>query len=130
MAIGIKLAKELEKILADEVNVKKIVVDKKLKDGVRLNIVITPELRAEGVRRDIARMAQELRQKAESSRRIALRSSVLCRKKRQTHCAPRKKHLWRISARKDIFYSRSEKFDAEESGKWDGQDIWIGIKKI
>ena len=31
---------------------------------------------------------------------------------------------------KSISYARSEKFDAEESGKWEGQEIWMGIKKI
>jgi isoleucyl-tRNA synthetase len=130
MAIGIKLAKELEKILADEVNVKKIVVDRKLKDGVRLNIVITPELRAEGVRRDIARMVQELRQKAELEPKD--RITIFCSLPEEAANALRaeEKTFTTDIGAKDIFYSRSEKFDAEESGKWDGQDIWIGIKKI
>ena len=71
MTIGVTLTKDLEKILADEVNVKKIVSNKKLKDGVGLDVAITPELRAEGVVRDIARMAQELRQKAGFSRKTS-----------------------------------------------------------
>ena len=49
MTIGTAPGKDLEKILADEINVKKIMVDKKLKDGVALDAVITAELRAEGV---------------------------------------------------------------------------------
>jgi isoleucyl-tRNA synthetase len=130
MTIGTKLAKELEKILAEEVNVKKITVDQKLKEAVRLDVTITPELRAEGVRRDIARMVQELRQKAElqPKDRIAI-FAVLPEEATNALRAEEKTFIADIGA-KNISYSRSEKFDAEESGTWDGQDIWIGIKKL
>ena len=58
---------------------KKIIVDKKLGDTVALDVTITPELRAEGVLRDIARLAQELRQKAElqPKDRIAVAESAI-----------------------------------------------------
>jgi len=129
MTIGVVLAKDLEKILADEVNVKKIIVDKKMKDGVALDAVITPELRAEGARRDIARMAQELRQKAglQPKDRIAI-FVVLPDEAANALRAGEKIFMADIGA-KSISYARSEKFDAEESGKWEGQEIWMGIKK-
>lgn len=130
MAFGTKLVKDLEQVLADEVNVKKIIFDKKIKDGIRLDTAITPALRAEGVRRDMARMAQELRQKAGLQPKD--RVTVFLAAPEEAADAIRageKTFLTDIGA-KSIFYSRSEKFDAEESGKWEGQDIWIGIKKI
>ena len=130
MTIGIKLTKEIKQILADEVNVKKIIVDKKLKDGVSLDTVITPELRRGGIRRDIARTVQELRQKAgfAPKDRIAL-FCVLPEETANALRAEEKTFMADIGA-KTISYARSEKFDAEESGEWEGQKIWIGIRKI
>jgi len=130
MTIGIKLTKEIEQILADEVNVKKIIVDKELKDGVSLDTVITPELRRGGVRRDITRMVQELRQKAglEPKDRIAL-FCVLPEETANALRTEEKTFMADIGA-KTISYAHSEKFDAEESGEWEGQKIWIGIRKI
>lgn len=60
----LKAGKELLSILADEVNVKKIIFDAKTKNKVELDTNITQELREEGCVRDLARMVQELRQKA------------------------------------------------------------------
>lgn len=130
MTIGVTLTKDLEKILADEVNVKKIVSNKKLKDGVALDVAITPELRAEGVVRDIARMAQELRQKAGfQPKDLVAISLVLPEEAARALRAGEKAFMSDIGAI-SVSYSHSEKFDAEESSKWDGREIWIGIKKV
>ena len=43
---------------------KKVFIDPILKEGVELDIVITPELREEGLLREVSRMVQELRQTA------------------------------------------------------------------
>jgi isoleucyl-tRNA synthetase len=130
IVIGVKLPKEFESILADEVNVKKVATDRKLKDDVRLDMVITPELRAEGVRRDFARMAQELRQKAglEPKDRIEVFVAVP-REAADALQAGENIFMADIGAKR-ILYSRSEKFDAEVAEKWEGQEIWMGIKKI
>jgi isoleucyl-tRNA synthetase len=130
MTIGTKLAKDIEQILADEVNVKKILVDKKIKEGITLDVVITERLRAEGVRRDFARMAQELRQKAglQPKDKIAIFLAAPEEASVALH-AEEKIFLSDVGA-KSILYVRSEKFDAEESGKWEGKEVWMGIKKI
>ena len=63
MTVGVKLEKPFAAIVAEEVNVKEILfVDKK--EGVELDAEITPALREEGLVREVARMFQELRQKA------------------------------------------------------------------
>lgn len=130
MTIGVKLAKELEQILADEVNVKKIVIDRKIKEDVRLETTITPELREEGVRRDIARMVQELRQKAglQPKDRIAI-SFALPEGAADAVRSDEKSFMSDLGAKR-ISYSHPDKFDAEISSKWEGQEIWIGIEKI
>jgi isoleucyl-tRNA synthetase len=130
MAIGVKLAKDIEQILADEVNVKKILVDKKLKNDVALDVVITAELRAEGVRRDFARMAQELRQKAELQPKDRIAVFVVAPQEALDALrASERVFLTDIGAEK-ILYARSDKFDAEESGKWEGKETWMGLRKL
>jgi isoleucyl-tRNA synthetase len=129
LTIGVKLAKDLEKILADELNVKKIVTDQKLGGDVRLDTVLTPELRAEGVRRDISRLVQELRQKAklQPKHRIAI-FAVLPDEAAAAVRAEEKTFLAGLGATR-IFYARSEKCDIDESVKWEGKEAWIGIEK-
>jgi len=52
-------------LIKDEVNVKKVVFDKKIKEGVELNAKITPQLKAEGQARELIRQIQDLRKKKE-----------------------------------------------------------------
>jgi isoleucyl-tRNA synthetase len=130
MTIGAKLTKELERILADEVNVKKILIDKKLKSNVVLDVILTPELRAEGVRRDIARMVQELRQKAELQPKDRIAIFLALPEEAATAIRASERTFMSDLGAKSISYIRSDKFDAEESGKWEGKEIWIGLRKL
>ncbi len=58
-----KLAEDLEKILSEELNVKKVEFQKssKTEPEVALDVKITPELKAEGEARDLIRQVQQLR---------------------------------------------------------------------
>lgn len=130
MTIRVKLDKEFQKILADEVNVKKIVFDSKTKDEATLDIAITPELREEGILREVARMVQELRQKAGLEPKDNV--SVMLSGSEAVSAAISKyeKNLKSDVGAKDVEYKKSEKFEAEEQGTIDGQSVWIGIRKI
>jgi isoleucyl-tRNA synthetase len=130
MTIGVKLAKDIEQILADEVNVKKILIDKKLKSDVSLDIVITAELRMEGIRRDFARMAQELRQKAELQPKDRIAIFVVAPQEAIDALRASEKVFLADIGAKNILYTRSEKFDAEESGKWEGRETWMGLLRL
>ncbi len=55
-----KLAKEFEEILADELNVKAV----KLGDKLEFDLEITPELKKEGLARELERAVQEMRKKS------------------------------------------------------------------
>jgi len=55
--------KELLSLLKAEVNVKKIIVDKKIKNDFELDLRITPELKNEGLLRELARLVQDLKKK-------------------------------------------------------------------
>ncbi|MDE2116714.1 MAG: class I tRNA ligase family protein, partial [Patescibacteria group bacterium] len=57
------LGKEYADLIKDEVNVKTVVVDANLAADTSLDIVVTEELRREGIARDLIRAIQDLRKK-------------------------------------------------------------------
>jgi isoleucyl-tRNA synthetase len=127
MTVNVKLGAPLNMILAEEVNVKKIVVNAKQKE-VALDTVITQALREEGLLRDLVRMFQELRQKAQLSPKDTIAAMmqlpIAAQEVVQKNEAVFKKDI----GAKEVAYRRSEKFQAEESAKLDGQEIWIALK--
>jgi isoleucyl-tRNA synthetase len=62
----IKNNEELLNLIKEEINVKKIVFDEKIKSAIELDTKITPELKEEGMAREIARLIQSGRKKAGS----------------------------------------------------------------
>jgi isoleucyl-tRNA synthetase len=128
MTVGIKLGKEFEKIVAEEVNVKKIIFAAK-QNEVELDTAITSALREEGLVREVARMFQELRQKAglEPKDRIVAMME-LPEKMMQVIDKNEASFLVDIGATA-VAFGRSEKFIAEEVTKLEGQHVWVAIRK-
>jgi isoleucyl-tRNA synthetase len=62
--------KELGELIKDELNVKEIIFDKNIKDEVELDMEITPELKEEGLARELVRQIQSMRKEAGLSLRI------------------------------------------------------------
>lgn len=120
----------LLEILKDEVNVKEIIFDGSLMEDVALDTVITPELREEGLVREVARTIQELRQEAglEPGDKIALIMQIgeELRNAIMKHEVALKSDVGAAS----VSYVRSEKFNAEIITKIENQEVWIGIRKI
>ncbi len=130
MTVGAKLSKELAGILADEVNVKKILVSPKLKDSALLDTVITAELREEGIAREIARSIQELRQTANLEPKDSIAVSLELPDSLRGTIQKRESFLKSDVGAKSVEYRKSAKFTAEQAAKIEGQDIWIGIRKV
>lgn len=61
LTTGIKVEDEYLSLVQDEVNVKEIVFDANLGDGVIIDLTITPELKKEGDTRELIRAVQDLR---------------------------------------------------------------------
>lgn len=129
MTVNVKLGAALDAILAEEVNVKKIIVRAKQKD-VMLDIAITEELRAEGLLRDLVRMFQELRQKAELSPKDKIIAMIELPAGIKEAILKNETALKTEIGAKEIVYRRTEKFQAEEIGKLEGQDIWIALRTL
>ncbi len=120
---------ELFAILRDEVNVKEIVVDKNIEGDVELDTTITPELRNEGLFRELTRMVQELRQTADykpGERAILLAELPAALK---AVIEARLKDFKNETSLSEVEFKRSEKFDAEISTKVEEKEVWLGIRK-
>jgi isoleucyl-tRNA synthetase len=128
MTVGVRLGEEFEKIVAEEVNIKKIIFKAKQK-GAALDTEITAALREEGLVREVARMFQELRQRAglEPKDMIVaiMELPVSVKTAIENNEAAFKKD---IGATK-VEFGRSAKFIAEETTKVEGQEAWVAIRK-
>jgi isoleucyl-tRNA synthetase len=128
MTVGIKLGHEFEKIVEEEVNVKKIIFAAKQK-AVALDTVITPALREEGMVREVARMFQELRQKAglEPKDKIVAMMDLPANAKNAINNSEAvfKTDIGATA----VEYGRNDKFTAEETTKLAGQEVWVALRK-
>jgi len=122
--------KELLKILADEINVKKVIFDSKIKQEIELDIKITPELKTEGLLREAARAIQDLRKEAgllpKDKINLWLEIPAEIRSAIDKNISEFKEKI----CAKNINFGRTDKFDVEAETKMDGVQIWAGIKKV
>ncbi len=127
---GFGKEKELVEILKEEVNVKEIFFNEKAKQGtVVLDTNITPELKEEGIMRELGRMIQSLRQKAglapKNTISLMVETSGLVRDVAEKN----EKQLSGIVNAKNIVWRRGKRFDAESSGEIDDTSVWIGFSR-
>jgi isoleucyl-tRNA synthetase len=128
MTVGVKLEESLAAIVAEEVNVKEVIYEAG-REHVALDTNITPELRNEGLVRDVTRMFQELRQRAglEPKDRIVAMME-LPEKMMQVMDKYEASFLADVGAT-EVDFGRSDKFIAEEITTLDGQGVWVAIRK-
>jgi isoleucyl-tRNA synthetase len=127
------LEKGLLDILKDEVNVKKVTVDRKLKsaDGseLELDTNITGELREEGWLREFVRMIQDMRQDAKLQPKDAVtifaELPAELREVVKKYEATLKKEVNAV----EIDYKRADKFDVEIDSKLDEWKVWVALRK-
>ncbi|HUC31068.1 MAG TPA: class I tRNA ligase family protein, partial [Candidatus Paceibacterota bacterium] len=116
-------------ILKSEINIKEIIFDPELADEVALDIVITPALREEGLLREVARMFQELRQKAGFAPKDRIVAMMELPADAKNAVENNEAAFKTDIGAKSVEYGRSDKFSAEENTKIDGQEAWIAIRK-
>ena len=125
-----ELREDLNDILKEEVNVKKIIFDDKIENEVELDTKITATLKKEGLIRELTRMIQGLRQDAglEPKDRITLYLKLSPAIKKIVTQA--EKQLVKAVGADALNYKQTEKFTVELETKLDEEKIWIGIKKV
>ncbi len=125
----LKGKKELLDILQDEVNVKRIVFDKKLKEEAVLDTKITGELKEEGWLRDFVRTVQGLRQDARLEPKDKAILSVQTASELRDILGRNEGFIKREVGVTAIEYKRSDKFDAALDTRLDEWPLWVGLRK-
>ncbi|MEK7630020.1 MAG: class I tRNA ligase family protein [Patescibacteria group bacterium] len=121
--------KQLLEILKDEVNVKKVIFDPKIKENVWLDSAITHELREEGWLRELTRVIQDLRQEAklEPKDKIILSAEL---PEELSHVFKKNEDFLKKEVNAVILeYRRSNKFDIEIDTKLDEWSFWLALRK-
>ena len=117
-------------IIAEEVNVKEVVFGVEQEKDVVLDTIITPELKAEGLVREVTRMIQELRQQAGCVPRDTIAVMLEVEPETQALLEPRVNSWKKDVNAKLVEFVRGRKFDAETETKLDGYKAWAGIRKV
>lgn len=121
---------ELLEILKDEINVKAIIFDKKIKEEIELDAEITPALKEEGILRELTRLVQGLRGDAglRSQDRIILMAEA---DKYLYAIIEKNSHYFKTEVgAQSVEYKKSAKFDAELNSKIENSLIWIALRKV
>ena len=128
---GKKLKTELENIIIEEVNVKKVEFSQEKSDKkIMLDLEITPELKIEGAARDLIRNIQSLRKK--SNFQVEDRIYVYYQTDSQFVLEMFKKMSSTIG--KEVLASKIENTSADVEGEEEfsinDNKVWIGISRI
>ena len=128
----LKVNKEFLGLIAEEVNIKEVVFDSKIKKLIELDTKITPALKEEGIIREVVRQIQEMRKKAgyKPRHRILVRYSgtpnlnkILVRNKSLI--------LEETKAKDFQLGERPKRVSGiEKETKVDGKKLWLTIRKL
>ncbi len=124
--------KELLELIKEELNIKSAVFDKSIKNEIELNTEITPELREEGVARELVRQIQNIRKDAGFVPQdvIIVMFQVSSFKFQETLKKWADYIKKETRARSLESYGQGMKFDLEKEIDLDGEKIKVGIWKI
>jgi len=122
----LKKDEELLDLIKKEVNVKKITFGKSLK----LDTKITPELREEGIIREIIRNLQEMRKIAGFTPKDIISIQFEGEKKLNELLLKNQEKILKVALARDLKFSKKGKFEVERAIKIEGKNLWFAIKKI
>lgn len=125
---GKKLDKELEQIIAEEVNVKEIIH----KDGdgtVELNAEISSELQTEGNAREVIRNIQSLRKKTNFNVDDRIEIYYQTNSEALLETMEKKKEMIAKEVLALKIENKKIEVDGEEEFSIEGEKVWIGVKK-
>ncbi len=123
---------QLLDLIKQEINVKKIIYDSKIKEQIELDIKLTPELEDEGKLREILRQIQNIRKELglKPAHRIFIGYEASGRIKKVLAREESRAQILNETKADKIKYGRSSNIDKEKELKIGQDNLWIGIKKI
>ncbi len=128
----LKVNKEFLDLIAEEVNIKEVVFDSKIKRPIELDTRITPALKEEGIVREVIRQIQEMRKKAgyKPRHRVLVRYSGTSNLNKILN--KNKNFIQEEAKVKNFRLGEKPKqvFDIEREVKVDGQKLWLAIRKL
>jgi len=132
LKIKIPLRKEILEIIKKEVNVKQIIVQRDLKSQIELDTTITPELKEEGILREIKRIIQHLKKQASYKRKDKIEVFAFGGEFLNKILNQKKQTILKDLALKrfEIKRENKKKFDIEREIKLEGEVLWVGMKKV
>ena len=132
LTIKEKLQKELLVLLQDELNVKEVVVSSKLKGDVQLDTKLTPQLREEGLVRELLRHIQGMRKDAGYKPRHRVRLRYTSTADIKNLFSRHRETLVKIGGISELLEGDRPKqvFDIEKTIKIEGKKLWLGIRKL
>ncbi len=127
----LKIGKELLSLIKEEVNVKRIVFDNKIKNQIELDTKITPQLKQEGILREVIRNIQEMRKKAGLTPKDKISIVYLGESSLNRILDKNKKIILKETLAKNFSLGKKpdKKLKIEKEIKIDTMDLWLGIKK-
>ena len=127
-----KIDKELLELIKEEVNVKKILFDAKIKEGIKLDTKITKELKEEGLIREVIRNLQEMRKQAGLKPKDKILILYSGSSEINKIISKNKKFVTEQTLAKNLSLrgDSKEKLETEKEIEIEGVKLWLGIKKI
>ena len=128
----LKNENELLEILKEEINVKKIVFDKKIKEEISLDTKMSSELRQEGIIREAIRQIQAMRKKAGYKPRHKISVRYFGQPDINEILSKNKELILKEIKAEEFELGEKPKlvFDIERNVKVDQKDLWLGIRKL
>jgi isoleucyl-tRNA synthetase len=130
--LKLKINKELLDLIKEEINVKKIVFDKKIKKEIELDTKITQALKEEGMVRELVRNIQEMRKKSGLTPKDKIIIGFSGSEKYKNLIKKWKNYIKKETLSRDIKFEIKEKirFSLEKEITFDEEKVLIAIKKI
>ncbi|MEK7148788.1 MAG: class I tRNA ligase family protein, partial [Patescibacteria group bacterium] len=122
--------KGLLAILQEEVNVKRIIADTKIEGEVALDTHITPELKEEGLVREIIRNIQEMRKDGGMKPGDKIYAQILPSQKMERMLEKWTSYIKEGVDAKIVRFGGKKEFSVERDSMIDGVPVWIGIVKV
>lgn len=125
-----QLSVELESIIASEVNVRSIYYDYQISDDVDLDTELTPDLIAEGYARELIRIIQSLRKKADFDISDRLETYYQVDDSELSQAIDEySKMIMKETLSESLEQQKEDSAEFFEEAKIEGKKIWIGVRK-
>lgn len=122
---GLRQKSELLDLIKEEVNVKEITFGEELK----LDTKITPELKEEGMAREVVRNIQEMRKELGLKPKDKIRAQFSGSKNMIDLAGKWKEYIMRGAGARHFVVGGKKVFEIERELDFDGKSLWLGIVK-